>query len=420
MNLVATLLFGIILGLASAWAGLQEIEDQYRASYEVNVAAKHAASVADMDQKYAGALERAMEEAAEAGRLEEAVAYKAELQRIKDKEALPASDEGFAPALVKFRKTYREQLKRLLIEREKLGNPIVQQFGMALVAHQNELTQEGKLEEALVVKEYIASGVYKRLTGRAQAITTAAATPERPFENSLGMKFVPLPVAGKKVLFCIHETRWKDFHAFAEKEPEIAGTAWENQTIDGWTPTERPEDHPVVRVNWEDAAAFCIWLSKKEKRTYRLPTDHEWSVAVGIADLEDPAATPETKNGKVDGYPWGTAWPPPQGAGNFSDQSRRVKAPQPDPKLKNPYIEDYDDGFPTTAPVMSFQPNQFGIHDLGGNVREWVQDWHNGANQLRVLRGSAWWYPGAVRSSTRWGTPPTYRLTETGFRIVLE
>ena len=84
-------------------------------------------------------------------------------------------------------------------------------------------------------------------------------------------------------------------------------------------------------VNWDDAKAFCAWLSKKEGKTYRLPTDHEWSIAVGIGDQEDEKATPEEKSGKIPGvFPWGEDWPPPKGAGNYSDESRKEKAPRGD------------------------------------------------------------------------------------------
>jgi len=79
----------LALGLASAGADLQEIENQYRAAYESNVGAKHVIAVAEMDEKYASALDRAMNEATQAGRLEDAIAYKGEIQRIKDKGPSP-------------------------------------------------------------------------------------------------------------------------------------------------------------------------------------------------------------------------------------------------------------------------------------------------------------------------------------------
>src|SRR5690606_36612881 len=100
--------------------------------------------------------------------------------------------------------------------------------------------------------------------------TSHGATKEQPFENSLGMKLVPVP--GTEVLFCIHETRWKDYAAYAAENPGIRG-GWKDQGFDGFTIAERAEEHPVAHVNWEDARAFCAWLSKKEGRTYRLPTD---------------------------------------------------------------------------------------------------------------------------------------------------
>jgi len=183
------------------------------------------------------------------------------------------------------------------MERERMGDPIFQQFGMALVAVRNELTQAGKLEDALVVKEYISSGIYESSPARAQALNAATAAPERPFENSLGMQFVPLEVSGKKVLFCIHETRWKDYKAFAKKEPEIAGTAWENQTSDGWALSERAEDRPVVRVNWEDATAFCAWLSKRRSGNTGCPriTNGAWRWGLGTARTHRPRRKPRTE-----------------------------------------------------------------------------------------------------------------------------
>src|SRR4051812_44274160 len=87
------------------------------------------------------------------------------------------------------------------------------------------------------------------------------------------------------------------------------------------------DDHPVVCVSWVDAVAFCAWLTKTERaagrinwvQSYRLPRDHEWSVAVGLGSREDAGAPPNESNGKIQGvYPWGTTWPPPSTAGNFA------------------------------------------------------------------------------------------------------
>jgi formylglycine-generating enzyme required for sulfatase activity len=187
------------------------------------------------------------------------------------------------------------------------------------------------------------------------------ASKDQPFVNSLGMKFVPVP--DTEVLFCIHETRWRDYATYDVGNSGVEGS-WREQTIDGISVVDRAEDHPVMRVSWEDAKAFCAWLSRKDGRTYRLPTDEEWSTAVGLGrkEIRSPNDTPESLHGKVEGeYPWGTRWPPSARDGNYSDLSRKAR----DPKTR--YVEGYNDGYPTTAPVMSFKPNQYGLYDMGGD-----------------------------------------------------
>ncbi|MBP9225419.1 MAG: SUMF1/EgtB/PvdO family nonheme iron enzyme [Verrucomicrobiales bacterium] len=245
-----------------------------------------------------------------------------------------------------------------------------------------------------------------------------AATKDVSFENSLGMKFVPVP--GTEVMFCIHETRWRDYEVYAE---EVDGVApdWRNQIYNDFTITDVPAEHPVVYVNWEDAKAFCAWLSKKEGKIYRLPTDHEWSMAVGIGSTEiwNRDTTPATVNKSQDAFPWGNEWPPPQGAGNYSDESLRAKAPS---KYAQ-YVEGgYDDGFPTTAPVMSFEPKALGIFDLGGNVWEWCEDWFSDEQKERVLRGGSWDFYDRrlLLSSNRGHKTPDTRINYCGFRVVVE
>jgi hypothetical protein len=107
----------------------------------------------------------------------------------------------------------------------------------------------------------------------------AAPTPTadtNAFENSLGMRFVP--VAGTKVRFSIWKTRVQDYEAFRA----ATGRAWSKPGF-AQGPT-----HPAVNLSADDASAFCAWLTNKERREgrlaarqrYRLPTDLEWSTAV--------------------------------------------------------------------------------------------------------------------------------------------
>ncbi len=396
MKSLAAAFLSLLLCLAGAGAGLEEIEAQYRSAWELSVVAKHASAVSELEGKYAGALDRAMQEASKAGRLEDALALKKEIQRVTDKIALPETDEDVSPVVATFRKTYRDQLARLVVEREKSGNPIVQQFGMALVSLQNELTQAGKLEEALAVKEYIASGIYKKLAGH-------AAASGKPFENSLGMKFVPVeivggPSAGKKIRFCVWETRVRDYEAFvndSKREWPKPGFA-------------QGPDHPAVMVSWEDATAFCAWLTPRErengkigmKDVYRLPTDHEWSCAVGIGKDEDASLSPREKDTKLPGYPWGMEFPPSAGVFNG-----RV-----------------NDSYEGTSPAGSFPANSLGLFDLAGNAWEWCEDWSDASRVWRVLRGGGYSdrLEDGFRSSRRGYSGRTVRVDRHGFRVVLD
>jgi formylglycine-generating enzyme required for sulfatase activity len=262
------------------------------------------------------------------------------------------------------------------------------------------------------------------------------AVPQGMLKNSLGMRFVSLP--GTNVLICIHETRYKDFAAYAAKNPDI-GTSWEQgnlgitRTVNAGARNNNPvvagkervfgqrriepnADDPVVEVTWEQAKKFCEWLSQKEAKTYRLPTDAEWSIAVGIDKGErwNKNTTPSNvwKNPTL--FPWGTEWPPPPFSGNYLDYSRT----RLDPKLK-PVVA-CDDGFPYTAPVMSFKSNKLGIYDLEGNVEEWVEDWWDSEKKEHVSRGATYW--GSAResflASHRMRHPSGTRGC--GFRVVVE
>ena len=265
----------------------------------------------------------------------------------------------------------------------------------------------------------------------AQAVT--GASKERPYENSLGMKFVP--VAGTGVLFSIWETRVKDFAAFVEASSYDAtgGMVSLDDKGKGWVQAGRTWKDPgfeqtgknaVCGVSWDDAVAFCDWLTKEERKTrrlsqsqsYRLPSDLEWSAALGLG--EESGTTPKARDQKVKGvYPWGTKWPPPAGAGNYAGSEARTRSwPS-----SWPTIEGYQDGYARTSPVGSFAANEKGIYDLGGNVWEWCEDWWSSDQKDRVLRGASCVDvgPDDLLSSYRLHYAPEYCYDGSGFRCVL-
>ena len=117
------------------------------------------------------------------------------------------------------------------------------------------------------------------------------------------------------------------------------------------------DDHPVVNVSWNDAVAFCEWLSKQEGQTYRLPTEAEWEYAcrAGRSTLYSSGDDPELL----------------ATVGNTADETAREKYPDWTDTIKA------RDGFVYTAPVGRFHPNAFGLYDMHGNVWEWCADWYD-------------------------------------------
>jgi formylglycine-generating enzyme required for sulfatase activity len=263
------------------------------------------------------------------------------------------------------------------------------------------------------------------------------ATKEQPWQNSLGMKFVP--VAGTQVLFSVWDTRVQDFEMFVKSTGYDATEGMYSIGKYGWYPHgatwkepgfSQGPTHPVVGISWNNAEEFCKWLTKRERsagdlpqdREYRLPTDEEWSAAVGLKN--EIGNTPEDKDSKIQLYPWDIpqkrdkSWPPPAGAGNYAGEEAKIG----DWPSEWPIIEGYNDGYPRTSPVGSFQANFGGLYDMGGNVWQWCEDWFNAEkNQYRVLRGASWLnrYPGSLLASSRRNLTPVDRYDNVGFRCVV-
>lgn len=223
------------------------------------------------------------------------------------------------------------------------------------------------------------------------------ATKDNPFTNSLGMKFVPVPIgAGRskdqRVLFSIWETRRKDYAAYVAKNRGV-NEEWKEQICNG-VPIGQNDYEPVVSVNSYDASYFCKWLMNTERvagiiedgGAYRLPTDVEWSYAVGVGDQEVFTLVRMKAPLIPDVYPWGRFFMSSAIVGNYCDETAKAKG-----TAFGNIIDGYNDGYATTAPVGSFAPNRFGIYDLGGNVAEWCEDESAmlGTNDI-LLRGGSW------------------------------
>jgi len=261
------------------------------------------------------------------------------------------------------------------------------------------------------------------LAGAGDSRNGSGPKPGEPWENSLGMKFVPAP--GANVLFCIWETRVQDFEAFVKATSYNAGEGWRAPgvasrgfNIDQDAVFSQTPLHPVTSVSWNDAVAFCRWLTEKERaegklsagQEFRLPTDAEWSQAVGLP--AESGATPEDKDRKIENvYPWGGGYPPPKGSGNYSGEGDGWSGA----------INGYADGAKFTAKVGSYTVNRLGIYDLGGNVWEWCSDWYNAEREARAIRGASF-NQGAIGrlvSSYRAPKPPGVRDFNLGFRCVV-
>jgi formylglycine-generating enzyme required for sulfatase activity len=193
---------------------------------------------------------------------------------------------------------------------------------------------------------------------------------------------------------------------FAVGKFEVTFAEWDACAADGGCVTNRrPNDlgwgrgrRPVINVSWYDAQEYAAWLSLKTGKVYRLLSEGEWEYV--------PRAGTATR------YSFGDAISTSQAQYSADTWGKAGKA----------------------AEVGSFPANTFGLHDLHGNVSEWVEDaWHpsyegapkdgsgwiGGDMSLRVLRGGSWLSggPDALRSASRANSRPDFRIYDVGFRL---
>ena len=282
-------------------------------------------------------------------------------------------------------------------------------------------------------------------------VTPSSAPVSGIFGNSIGMQFAHIPAGlfmmGSPVteklriederqhrvnitrpfLLAVHETTVAEFARFvndtgyqtdAEKggwaigwvdkiEGTVKGASWRKPTI------EQTPDDPVVCVSWNDAVAFCQWLSRKEGRKYRLLTEAEWEYAC--------------RAGTTSAYPWANDANGGSGWCNAADQTAKRERP-----LK--VVFSWSDGYAFTSPVGIFRANPWGLHDMIGNANEWCADRYAeypdnevtdpaGPMQgsLRILRGGSWYSgPRTSRAAFRDRLAPTGCNFFSGFRVALD
>ena len=256
------------------------------------------------------------------------------------------------------------------------------------------LNEQGRQYEAMVLGREL-GGFWENQKG-AQA-GDLSVVPE--LVKRLEEKLLPVPgtdVLMSKTEFTVGE--WKLYSRAAGLPEWQQPGSWKQAALR----FVQNDDHPVVYVSWKQAKEFCVWLSKKTGKKWRLPTDAEWEAAIGVSE-----------------YVWGDYYPPKWDDGNYAvggDGSQ-------DPQMIG------GDGILGTAPVGSFKPNALGFYDLGGNVFEWMWEERiekNAKGQITsqgpVVRGGGW---NKAKQfclvASMWGSPnegSDYSDASRGFRLV--
>ena len=201
----------------------------------------------------------------------------------------------------------------------------------------------------------------------------------------------------------VHEVRISE--AFAVSKYEVTLADWDACVLDGGCGGYRPDGEgwgrgtrPVINVSWDDAQAYVRWLSSQTGEEYRLLSEAEWEYVA--------------RAGSETAYSWGN------GIG-----SNRANCDGCGSQWESRQ----------SAPVGSFEANALGVHDMHGNVWEWVEDcwngsyegaqadgsaWRTGDCNLRVLRGGSWDFnPRSLRSEGRGGDATGIRDDDVGFRL---
>lgn len=227
-----------------------------------------------------------------------------------------------------------------------------------------------------------------------------------PPKNKLGMEFVHIPAGhyqmggSEDITKPVHRV---DLATFSMMTTEVTQGQWE--ALMGSNPSKFKvcgKTCPVDSVSFNEIQDFIRRLNLIDNKKYRLPSESEWEYAA--------------RAGSSSNYSWGDKIHCSQA--NYGQRSNSCSNEN------------------TTVPVKSYWPNDFGLYDMHGNLREWTQDcwhdsyirapsdgtaWEEGECSFRVLRGGSWYsLPKALYSDYRTKTNPNYKYSTNGFRLVMD
>ena len=244
------------------------------------------------------------------------------------------------------------------------------------------------------------------------------------FINSLGMKMVRIPAGSFAMGSADGDWDESPVHQVTLRRSFfMAATEVTNRQYEQFDPTHRryrgvrgvalADDEPVVYVSWEDATAFCRWLTEKEGRHYRLPTEAEWEYAC--------RAGTRTRYHTGDSLPE-AYWRNQPKEGDWSQVRRR----------KDDDLRRRKGKVPVSLTTGQMPANRWRLHEMHGNVEEWVHDWYGpypatsqtdplgpADGMFRISRGGSHnTYVRHLRSANRHATLPEDKHWLIGFRVV--
>ena len=213
---------------------------------------------------------------------------------------------------------------------------------------------------------------------------------------------------------------------FAIGRFEVTFEQWDACTASGRCPKADDDGYgrgayPAINVSWKDAQVYVAWLSEATGKRYRLPSEARFEYAARAGTST----------------PW--FWGPEEDSFGSKKACEYANTHDEAGKDAHPmYVWSHhqcNDGYPENAPTGKYKPNAWGLYDMLGNVREWVEDCHqvgyagapadgsvrthSGACEKRVVRGGAW-IDGAstARAAYRYAETEEFRNYQVGFRVV--